>query len=102
MAFRVGFVSCGPKPEPASLFQADTMKKTLLLGLLAAASLTLTVSSCSNPDFQKNDEVVDTPLPPVPAAAEGQDSAATAEAAAKEEINAVNATNAIKKMQPQM
>ena len=78
------------------------MKKTLLLGLLAGASLTLTVSSCSNPDYRKDEEVTVEPLPPVPAAAAGQDSAAAAAAAAKEEINAPNATEAIKKMQPVM
>lgn len=78
------------------------MKKTLFLGLLAGAALTLTATSCSNPDFEKNEEVVDAPLPPMPAAASGQDSAAAANAAAKEEINAANATQAIKKMQPAM
>ncbi|QIX61229.1 hypothetical protein HER32_08585 [Hymenobacter sp. BT18] len=78
------------------------MKKIVLLGLLASASLTLTVTSCSNPDYKKDEEIAVQPLPPLPAEAAGQDSAAAAAAAAKQEINAVNATEAIKKMQPQM
>ncbi|MCR5887831.1 hypothetical protein LRS06_08575 [Hymenobacter sp. J193] len=78
------------------------MKKMLLLGLLAGASLTLTVSSCSNPDYKKDEDLTVKPLPPLPAEVSGQDSATAAAAAAKQEINAVNATEAIKKMQPQM
>ena len=72
------------------------MNKTFLLGLLAAASLTLSLSSCDNPDIRKDEDVVTRPLPPIPAAGD------KAASAANREINAVNATEDIKKMQPQM
>ena len=76
------------------------MKKTFLLGLFAAASLTLTVSSCDNPDIRKDEDVVTKPLPPIPAAADT--TGGKPDTNVPREINAVNATEDIKKMQPQM
>ncbi|MBC6991491.1 hypothetical protein [Hymenobacter sp. BT491] len=76
------------------------MKKSLLLGLLAGASLTLTVTSCSNPDYKTNDDVTVKPLPPIPAAADTTGGKPATNQ--PREINAVNATQDIKKMQPQM
>ncbi|UOQ66620.1 hypothetical protein [Hymenobacter volaticus] len=39
------------------------MKKTFLFGLLAA-SLMLSATSCSNPDFTRGEEMATKPLPP--------------------------------------
>lgn len=77
------------------------MKKTLVLGLLAGASLTLSVTSCKNPDFKNMDENVSVkPLPPIPAAADT--SGGKTAPNTPREINAANATETIKNMQPQM
>ncbi|WP_400192531.1 hypothetical protein [Hymenobacter sp. B81] len=76
------------------------MKNLLMLGLVAGALLS--VSACSNPDHAKKDDMTAAPLPAIPAAATGQDSAAVAAEQAKQELSAVNATEAIKKMQPSM
>jgi len=76
------------------------MKKTLLLGLLAAASLTFTVSSCGNPDINKDEDVATRPLPPIPAKADT--TGGKPDTNVPREINAVNATQDIKQMQPQM
>ena len=77
------------------------MKKTLVLGLLAGASLTLSVTSCQNPDYKNMDEnVVVKPLPPIPAAADT--TGGKTDPNIPREINAVNATEDIKNMQPQM
>jgi hypothetical protein len=77
------------------------MKKTLLFGLLAA-SMTLSVTSCHNPDYKSDEDIVEQPLPPIPAAPDTTGGKATAENPATREINAVNATEDIKKMQPVM
>ncbi|WP_324672686.1 hypothetical protein [Hymenobacter sp. GOD-10R] len=74
------------------------MKKTLLLGLLAVASLT--VSSCGNPDINTDEDVATRPLPPIPAAADT--TGGKPDTNVPREINAVNATQDIKQMQPQM
>lgn len=74
------------------------MKKTLLFGLLAG-SLLLSTASCSNPDVSSDEDVVSTPLPPIPAA---PDTTGGKTAPATREINAVNATETIKNMQPVM
>ncbi|UOG75341.1 hypothetical protein MTX78_01795 [Hymenobacter tibetensis] len=75
------------------------MKKTFLLGLLAA-SLMLSATSCSNPDFTKDEEMATKPLPPIPAAPDT--TGGKAATPATREITAPNATEDIKKMQPVM
>ena len=77
------------------------MKKTLVLGLLAGASLTLSVTSCKNPEFNNMTEnVAVKPLPPIPAPADT--TGGKTDPNIPREINAANATEEIKKMQPQM
>jgi hypothetical protein len=76
------------------------MNKKLLLGLLAAASLT--VASCQNPDYKTDEDVATTALPPIPAAPDTTGGKTAPENPATREINAANATQDIKKMQPQM
>ncbi|MBO3271082.1 MULTISPECIES: hypothetical protein [Hymenobacter] len=77
------------------------MKNTLLIGLLAGASL-LSIASCSNPDYKRQDEVAVEPLPPLPPEPDTTGGKTAPENPATREINAVNATEDIKKMQPQM
>jgi hypothetical protein len=81
-------------------FSAFDMKKLLMLGLVAGAMLS--VSACSNPDYEQKDSMTSAPLPAIPPAAVGQDSAAVAAQQAAQELSAQNATEAIKKMQPVM
>lgn len=76
------------------------MKNLLLLGFVAGALLS--VSACSNPDYEKKNEMTAAELPKLPVAATGKDSATVAAEQAAQEINAVNATTTIKKMQPVM
>ncbi|GAA4002503.1 hypothetical protein GCM10022408_12400 [Hymenobacter fastidiosus] len=76
------------------------MNKKLLLGLLASVSLTFT--ACENPDYTTNDNVATQALPPIPAAPDTTGGKVAPENPATREINAVNATEDIKKMQPQM
>ncbi|GAA4378575.1 hypothetical protein GCM10023186_15250 [Hymenobacter koreensis] len=73
-----------------------------MLGLVAGAMLS--VSACSNPDYEKkeNADLSAAPLPALPPATAGRDSAAAAAELAKQELSAVNATEAIKRMQPTM
>ncbi|AHJ95843.1 hypothetical protein [Hymenobacter swuensis] len=75
------------------------MKKTLLFGLLAGSLLSVT--SCSNPDYKKDDEVTAKPLE-YPAAVDTTGGKKAPENAATREVNAANATEDIKKMQPVM
>jgi hypothetical protein len=84
------------------IFFALEMKKLLMLGLVAGAMLS--VSACSNPDYEKdvNSDLTAAPLPAMPPAVTGRDSAAVAAELAKQELSAVNATEAIKRMQPTM
>ncbi|HEX8425916.1 hypothetical protein [Hymenobacter sp.] len=77
------------------------MKKTFLLGLLAA-SLMLSATSCSNPDFTRDEEMAVRPLPPIPAAPDTAGGRVAPENPATREITAPNATEDIKKMQPVM
>ncbi|MBT9393115.1 hypothetical protein KLP40_08060 [Hymenobacter sp. NST-14] len=73
------------------------MKKMSLFGLLAA-SLMLTVASCSNPEYKSDENVTVKPLEyPAPV-----DTTGGKVDPATREINAVNATEDIKKMQPVM
>lgn len=76
------------------------MKKLLMLGLVAGALLS--VSACSNPDYESTGDMKTATLPELPAAATGRDSATVAAEQAAQEISAVNATTTIKKMQPVM
>ncbi|TGE20452.1 hypothetical protein E5K00_20870 [Hymenobacter aquaticus] len=79
------------------------MNKKFLLGLLTGASLlSLTVTSCKNPDYETNDDVATQALPPIPAAPDTTGGKTAAPNPATREINAANATEDIKKMQPQM
>ena len=75
------------------------MKKTLLPGLLAAALLSLTLPSCG-PSVDTEEDIVTTKLPDLPAAPDTTKGAKQPEQ--YRELNAVNATEDIKKMQPQM
>ncbi|RFP66263.1 hypothetical protein D0N36_04390 [Hymenobacter lapidiphilus] len=72
------------------------MKKMSLLGLMAG-SLLLSATSCSNPDYERQEDMTVAPLAyPAPVDTTG---GKTDEI---REINAVNATESIKKMQPVM
>ena len=75
------------------------MKKTLLPGLLAAALLSLTLPSCGS-SVDTEDDIATTALPPLPAAPDTTKGAKQPEQF--RELNSVNATEDIKKMQPQM
>jgi hypothetical protein len=75
------------------------MKKTLLPGLLAAALLSLTLPSCG-PSVDTEEDIVTTKLPDLPAAPDTTKGAKQPEQ--YRELNSVNATEDIKKMQPQM
>jgi hypothetical protein len=74
------------------------MKKTLLPGLLAAALLSLTLPSCG--PSENEDDIVTVKLPDLPAAPDTTKGAKQPEQF--RELNSVNATEDIKKMQPQM
>ena len=76
------------------------MKKTLLAGLLAATLLSLTLTSCGPSVTEGDDDVATTTLPPLPAAPDTTKGAKQPEQ--MRELNSVNATEDIKKMQPQM
>ncbi|GAA3973564.1 hypothetical protein [Hymenobacter antarcticus] len=76
------------------------MKKTLLPGLLAAALLSLTLPSCGPSVAEDEDNVATATLPPLPAAPDTTKGAKQPEQS--RELNAVNAVEDIKKMQPQM
>ena len=73
------------------------MKKTLLFGLLAG-SLMLSAISCSNPDYKTEENVTIKPLEYLTPA----DTTGGKVDPANREINAVNAVEDIKKMQPVM
>lgn len=77
------------------------MKKMLLFGLLAGSML-LSVTSCKSPDYKTEEDVAVTPLPAIPAAPDTTGGKTAPENPATREINAANATEDIKKMQPQM
>ena len=76
------------------------MKKTLLSGLLAAALLSLTLPSCGPSASEGYEDVATAKLPPLPAAPDTTKGAKQPEQF--RELNSVNATEDIKKMQPQM
>ena len=77
------------------------MKKTFLSGLLAVALLSLTLTSCGGSSAtESDDDVAAATLPPLPAAPDTTKGAKQPEQF--RELNSVNATEDIKKMQPQM
>ena len=76
------------------------MKKTLLPGLLAAALLSLTLPSCGPSTTEGDGDVTTATLPPLPDAPDTTKGAKQPERI--RELNSVNATEDIKKMQPQM
>ena len=79
------------------------MKKTLYSGLIAAALLSLTLTSCGSSPTNGDDDIATTELPPLPAAPDSTKDAKDAKKPAQfRELNSVNATEDIKKMQPQM
>ncbi|MBC8082363.1 MAG: hypothetical protein H7Z21_04070 [Hymenobacter sp.] len=77
------------------------MKKTFSLGLLAA-SLMLSATSCSNPEYTKDEEMATKPLPPIPAAPDTTGGKSPTADSPNRELTAPNATEDIKKMQPVM
>lgn len=76
------------------------MRKTFLSGLLAAALLSLTLTSCGYSATEGDDDIPTTALPPLPPAPDTTKGAKQPEQF--RELNSVNATEDIKKMQPQM
>jgi hypothetical protein len=76
------------------------MKKTFLSGLLAAALLSLTLPSCGPSTAEGDDDIATVELPKLPAAPDTTKGAKQPEQF--RELNSVNATEDIKKMQPQM
>lgn len=76
------------------------MKKNFLLGLLATALFSATLTSCGPSVKEGDDDVATQALPPLPAAPDSSKNAKPNEA--YKELNSVNATADIKKMQPQM
>ena len=83
------------------------MMKRFLPALLASAALTLALSACGSPDgnpTSTEDDVATAPLPPLPAAVDtsgGKKAPAPAANSPSRELSATNATEDIKKMQPQ-
>ena len=76
------------------------MKKTLFPGLLAAALLSFALPSCGPSASETEEDTATNTLPPLPPA---PDSTAGAKKPEQfRELNSVNATEDIKKMQPQM
>ena len=87
------------------------MMKRFLPALLASAALTLTLAACNDespegiPNSSSPDNVVVTPLPPLPAAVDttgGKKAPPPAANSVNRELSAQNAVEDIKKMQPQM
>ncbi len=81
----------------ALVFLLSDMKKMSLFGLMAG-SLLFSAASCSNPDYKTDEEMAVKALEyPAPV-----DTTGGKVDPATREINAVNATEDIKKMQPVM
>ena len=76
------------------------MKKSSLPALLAAATLLLAVPACNSPASGTDDDIATVPLPPLPA--KSDTTGGKPDVNAPRELNAPNATEDIKKMQPQM
>ena len=81
------------------------MTKRFLPALFAAAALSLTLPACGPSTNDGGDDVATTPLPPLPAVPDTTNGKTAPEPAATDptrELTAPNATEDIKKMQPQM
>ncbi len=76
------------------------MKKTFLPALLAAAALLLTLPSCGNEASGSDEDITATALPPLPP--KSDTTGGKKDANVPRELSAPNATEDIKKMQPQM
>ena len=76
------------------------MKKLLFPGLLAVILVSLSLTSCGSSADATDDNVRVTALPPLPAAPDSTKGAKQPDAI--RELNSVNATEDIKKMQTQM
>jgi hypothetical protein len=76
------------------------MKKTLFPGLLAVALIAFTLPSCGPSSGDTQEDIVTAKLPPLPPAPDS--TAGAAQPQVYRELNSVNATEDIKKMQPQM
>lgn len=76
------------------------MKKPFLPALLATAALLLTLPACNSPASGTDDEITTVPLPPLPA--KSDTTGGKKDANVPRELSAPNATEDIKKMQPQM
>ncbi|AMJ64162.1 hypothetical protein [Hymenobacter sp. PAMC 26628] len=76
------------------------MKKLLFPGLLAAALVSLSLTSCGSSADATNDDARVTALPPLPPAPDSTKGAKQPDVL--RELNSVNATQDIKKMQPHM
>ena len=84
------------------------MMNRFLPALLASAALSLALSACASPDgnpTSTEDDVETTALPPLPPVVDttgGKKAPAPAANSVNRELSAPNATEDIKKMQPQM
>ena len=81
------------------------MIKRFLPALLALAALLLTLPACSSSDEGGDDDVATAPLPPLPAPVDttkGKQAPPPTANDPNRELTAPNATEDIKKMQPQM
>jgi hypothetical protein len=81
------------------------MTKRFLPALLASAVLLLTMPACGPSTNEGDDDVATPPLPPLPAAPDTTKGAKAPTPTANDptrELTAPNATEDIKKMQPQM
>lgn len=76
------------------------MKKSFLPALLAAAALLLAVPACDSPASGTDEDIATVPLPPLPA--KSDTTGGKKDANVPRELSAPNATEDIKKMQPQM
>lgn len=76
------------------------MKKSFLPALLVSAALLATLTGCDSPAAGTGDEITTVPLPPLPP--KSDTTGGKPDTNAPRELNAQNATEDIKKMQPQM
>lgn len=76
------------------------MKKSFLPALLAAATVLLALPACDSPADGTDENIATVPLPPLPP--KSDTSGGKPDANLPRELSAPNATEDIKKMQPQM
>ena len=98
----------GPgKPAPGRNLRLETalplfMKKSsFLVGLLAVALSSFSLVACGSSATEGDDDVATAPLPPIPEAPDSTKKDVK-QPAAYRELTAPNASEDIKKMQPQM